>query len=166
MLFEELQVPLVLTECSSWVLRTEAVSSGYCRPFPVCVSVKWLQMALGTSPLGVPGEPSSERWMESQWTLRSWVRGVPWHLECLLVLLVPDDSPARASIFSLADRFASKPPQKLFGQGFWPWGTSGFCSALLAVGLPTLEPWRTLAGPLQSVSISWNWTWFSYPCLV
>lgn len=44
--------------------------------------------------------------------------GVPGHLECLLVFLVPDDSPAKASIFSLADLFAGKPPQKLFGQGF------------------------------------------------
>lgn len=77
---------------------------------------------------------------------------MPWYLECLLALLVPDDSPAKASIFFLADLFGQQTPTKAVRARLL---TLRYLRVLLleAVGLPTLEPWRTLAGPLQSLHL-------------
>lgn len=112
--------------CSSWVLRTEAISSGYCPPFPVWVSVYMIADGLGHfSP-----------WCSWRAFLRE-VNGITMDAQelsqggALTLRMLAGLSgsrwfPCKASIFSLLTSLLANPHRSCSGKASDPEAPQGF----------------------------------------
>lgn len=111
--------PCLNTECSLWwILRTGGHLFISLSAPPQDSPFRLLQMVKGISPPCVLGAilPRRAAWNHTRCALAQRFRNTPWHLACIFVLLVQDDSPAKQFLLFLASIFACRHPQKLSGK--------------------------------------------------
>lgn len=131
--------PCLNTECAlQWILRTgghlSMSLSLHPLPHPQDSPFRLLQMVKSTSPLHDLGQRVA--WNCTICILARRFRDTPWHLACIFILLLQDDSPAKQFIFFLAGIFACRHPQKLSGKLSDPEATQIFWSCSACNGPP------------------------------